>query len=395
MLSLAVMLCLLGVNPIDKPISDLPSIKGLPNPFLMNDGSRVRDADDWAKRRAEITEMLLYYEYGHIPPAPDNLKCEVISSESSIDGKATLRRLMLTMGPENKLRMEVALHIPSAGTGPFPVLLALEPVWDSALAEPAKLAVERGYVFAGYDLFALDKDDADRSDGVHPIYPDYDWATIAAWAWGAMRTVDYLVGIPEVDAKKIAITGHSRRGKTALLAAALDTRIALAAPHCSGAGGSGSFRIPGKNCETLELITAPERFHYWFHPRLREFVGKEDKLPFDQHFLKALVAPRCIVSMEGLEDHWANPLGSQQIWRATKPVYDFLGAPENNVFYIRPGGHPTTKEDWIVLLDYCDHFMLGKPLMRSPSPLPFPDAKKAFSWKAPKVSSKAKDGIKK
>jgi hypothetical protein len=163
----------------------------------------------------------------------------------------------------------------------------------------------------------------------------------------------------------------------------LDTRIALVAPHGSGAGGAGSFRICREGSETLDLITDPKRFHYWFQPRLRDFAGKEDRLPFDQHFLKALVAPRCIVSMEGKDDHWANPLGTQLIWQATQPVFDFVGAPDKNILYVRPGGHDTTESDWLALLDYCDHFFRGKPLKQPPPPPPFPNAGNAFSWKAP------------
>lgn len=221
---------------------------------------------------------------------------------------------------------------------------------------------------------------------MHAAYPDYDWATLAAWAWGAMRLVDYLETLEEVDTERIALTGHSRAGKTALLAGGLDERIALVAPHCSGTGGAGSHRIYGPKSETLELITRPDRFGYWFHSRLRAFAGKEERLPFDQHFLRALVAPRCVVSLGATEDLWANPLGTQQMWEAAQPVFDFLGAPGNNVLYFRPGGHDMTEDDWHVLLDYCDHFFRGRPLPdRAKSALPYPKAKPAFRWKAPKA----------
>jgi len=365
-------------------VDKLPKIRQLPNPFKMNDGSRVATIRDWQRRREEILALLLHYEYGHPPPPPDNLKCEVVSSVPALDGKATLRRVVMTMGPEHKLKANAGLYVPSRGTGPFPVLLAIDPVWEPSLETAARHAVDQGFIFAGYDSHDFDQDSEDRSDGAHPLYPEYDWATLAVWAWGALRMVDYLMTCPEVQPDHIALTGHSRRGKTALLAAALDTRIALVAPHCSGAGGAGCFRILGVGSESLESITHPNRFHYWFQPRLREFARKENRLPFDQHFLKALVAPRCIVSIEGLEDHWANPLGTQQVWRATQPVFDFLGVPERNVLHVRPGGHDTTEEDWLTLLDYCDHFFFGKPL-KTPTPLiPFPDAPRPFSWKAPK-----------
>ncbi|MBN1342265.1 MAG: hypothetical protein JXQ73_06275 [Phycisphaerae bacterium] len=364
-------------------VDQLPELDDLPDPFRMNDGSRVASREDWTRRRREIAEMLAYYEYGHVPPPPGNLQAKPVSSQPLWDAKATLRRVVLEMGPDHRARMNVGLFVPSKPRGKMPVLMAVEPVWQEHLWPVARLALDRGYLFAGYDRHDLDKDDADRSDGVHPLYPECDWASLAVWAWGAMRLVDYLTTQDEVDPSKLALTGHSRAGKTALLAGALDERIALAAPHCSGAGGAGSYRVYGSGAETLAIITGKKAFHYWFQPRLRDFVGNVDRLPFDQHFLKALVAPRCIVSLEALADHWANPLGTQQMWRAVQPVFDFLGAADKNVIYFRPGGHDMTIEDWRVLLDYCDHFLLGKPLRVRQSPLPSPNAEEPFRWTPP------------
>ncbi len=348
---------------------ELPMLKELPDPLTMASGARVKTPEDWKQRREEIKAMLLHYEYGHAPPPPANLRAEIVSTESVFDGAAQLVCLTLKMGPDEKVQMQAAVYVPTvcrrltncAGNGKKPVLLAIEPVWETGLMPVAQKAVQRGYIFAGYQRHDLDPDDEDRSNGVHPLYPDYDWATLAVWAWGASRVVDYLRSRDDVDTARIALTGHSRAGKTALLAAALDDRIALVAPHGSGAGGAGSFRMCQKNAETLDLITGLKRFHYWFQPRLREFAGKEDRLPFDQHFMRALVAPRAVVSMDGLEDFWANPSGTKLMWTAAQAVFDFMGAPDRNVLYFRPGGHDTTDGDWTILLDYCDHFFFAKP----------------------------------
>jgi dienelactone hydrolase len=354
------LLAILGAG-IDYPeAGQLPALKKLPNVMKMANGARVKTPQDWKERREEIKAMLLHYEYGHMPPPPNNLRAEVVSTEPVFDGAAQLVRLTLKMGPEEKVQIQAAVYVP-AGNGKKPVLLAIEPVWKTGLMPAAQKAIQRGYIFAGYDRHDLDPDDADRSNGVHPLYPDYDWATLAAWAWGASRVVDYLHSRDDVDTARIALTGHSRAGKTALLAAALDERIAIVAPHGSGAGGAGSFRMCPKNGESLALITHPARFHYWFQPRLRDFAGKEDRLPFDQHFMRALVAPRALVSMDGLEDFWANPSGTKLMWTAAQPVFDLLGAPDRNVLYFRPGGHDTTDGDWTILLDYCDHFFFAKP----------------------------------
>ena len=340
--------------------AQLPIVKEMPDPLVALDGTPVQTAEAWGKRREEIKEMLLYYEYGHAPAAPENLRVEGISSETVFDGTATLERFTLIMGPEDKLLMEAAVYVP-AGEGKKPVLLAIEPVWDDDLKAAAQQAVQRGYLFAGYRKQDLDPDDEDRTNGVHPLYPDYDWATLAAWAWGASRVVDYLYTRADVDTGQIALTGHSRAGKSAMLASALDERITLVAPHGSGAGGAGSFRQCPQGAESLNMITLPKRFHYWFHPRLRDFAKQEDRLPFDQHFLRALIAPRVIVSMDGLEDYWANPSGTKLMWTAAQPVFDLLSVPDHNAMHFRPGGHDYIDADWTVLLDYCDHFFFGKP----------------------------------
>lgn len=326
----------------------------LPDPLVMNCGQRVTTSEQWRERRAEIVELLLTHEYGHIPPAPGPATVVLRASTSALDGAAMLERLTLAMGPSNGLRIEAALYVPQGRPGPFPVILAVDSVWLEHLTPVAREAVRRGYVFAGFDRHGFDADNADRSDGVHPLYPDYDWATVAAWAWGAMRIVDYLVSREDVDGARLALTGHSRAGKVALLAGALDERIALVAPHASGAGGAGSFMVVGRECETLERITQPERFHYWFHPRLREYVGREATMPFDQHFLKALVAPRTLFTLEASGDLWANPLGTRMTHLAAQPVFDLLGASDRNGIYFREGGHDMTDDDWTKLLDRAD-----------------------------------------
>src|SRR5437763_10803261 len=109
---------------------------------------------------------------------------------------------------------------------------------------------------------------------------------MAAWAWGYHRAVDFLVTLRSVDKDRIAVTGHSRGGKAALLAGAIDARVALTAPNCSGCGGAGCFRFRGPQSERLADIL--QSFPGWFTPRLRDFIGREDQLPFDQHELKAL-----------------------------------------------------------------------------------------------------------
>ncbi len=382
-IAIAVPLLALGATGAFVEPAQLSELEDLPNPFVFFDGSPVTTREDWPRRRAEVADMLAFYEYGHMPPAPDNLQVADASEEPFGEQGGTLKRAVLRFGPDDKASMNVAIFMPPVEQRPCPIVLCVEPIWKERLWPVARMALDRGYALAGYDPHDLDADNEDRSDGMHPLYPGYDWATIAVWAWGAMRLTDYVLTVDGVDPAKLALTGHSRMGKTALLASALDERIAVAAPHASGCGGASSFRITEKGVETLGLITMPSRFHYWFQPRLHEFFRKENRLPFDQHFLAALVAPRPVVRIEGLEDQWANPLGTQQMWRAVQPVYDFLGAPDANLLYVRPGGHDTTDEDWRVLFDCCDHFFRGKPRPAGVNDPPFPDAPKPFLWTPP------------
>jgi dienelactone hydrolase len=355
------LILLVALSAIPAATEAAPPVS-LPDPLRFEDGTPVESPQQWEKRRAEIIDLLLSIEYGHMPPAPDSVHAVSISAKHIKDVDATLHRAELMLGPEQNLPMQVGCYVPDRGDGPFPVVLAVEPVWEEHLYAVAKKITDAGYIFAGYQRHDLDRDDADRTDGVHPLYPDYDWASLAVWAWGAMRVVDFLEQVESADVSRLVLTGHSRAGKVALLAGALDTRIALTVPHASGAGGAGSFHIVEAGVETLELITDPERFHYWFHPNLATYAGKVNELPFDQHFLRALVAPRAVLSVDGLGDQWANPTGTRAMRDAAQPVFDFLGAQEHNLAYFRPGGHDTTSEDWDVLLSVAEHVRSEKPL---------------------------------
>ncbi len=364
-------------------VDELPDIRKLPDPFLMNNGKRVKSKADWTKRRREIKAMILYYQYGHMPPAPKNVTAKVLSSETVYNGNATKKHILLSMGPGKKIKVNVGIIIPK-GKGPFPVILKNDSgIFKVPIAEEI---VNRGYIVADYNRTDLAPDRKAAVGPAQTAYPDYDWATLAVWAWGGMRVIDYLLTLDVVDKKRIAFTGHSRGGKTALLAGALDERIALVAPNGSGCGGAGCYRYEGEDAETLEKITQPRRFSYWFHPRFRDFADKETKLPFDQHFLKALVAPRALISVDALGDLWANPYGTQQSHRGAKPVFDFLGAGDKLGIYYRKGGHSQNRDDWRTLVDFADKIFFGKEPAGGKrfDKLPFRDAPKPFSWSVPK-----------
>jgi hypothetical protein len=379
----ALMACATATSPrwAELPgLDKLPAIKDLPDPFLMNSGKRVATKADWAKRREEIKAAILYYEYGHPAPAPKKVAAKELSSKRIESLNATEKELLLSTGPGNKVEFHLVLTIP-AGKGPFPAIVKGDLSWGRVRETLIAAAVTRGYIVAEFNRTEVAPDSKDQSKGARPLYPDYDWSVLGAWAWGFHRTVDYLVTLDCVDRKHIAVTGHSRGGKAALLAGALDERIALTAPNGSGCGGAGCYRILGEKSEDIAAIT--KNFPFWFHPRFREFIGHVDQMPFDQHFVKALVAPRALLSTDALGDLWANPLGTQVTYAATKPVYDFLGASGKIGIHYRQGKHEQNAEDWAALLDFADQQFFNKPVETKFDQLPFPDAPKAFSWSAP------------
>ncbi|MBW7864802.1 MAG: hypothetical protein H3C30_10375 [Candidatus Hydrogenedentes bacterium] len=222
----------------------------------------MRTKEDWTRRRSEIIELVLGIQYGHLPPAPGNVKCGHVSGETVLhDGVTRLEKHMLSMGPDNKIPAQLDLYIPAKAEKPCPVILCI-----GRKCPITKEVNERGYIFAGFgaDNFDRSEEGKPASGAVEQAYPGMEIATLAAWAWGASRMMDYLETLPEVDAKKVIITGHSRSGKAALLAGAVDERFAIVNPNGSGCGGAGLYRILGPVSESLESITRPERWQEWF-----------------------------------------------------------------------------------------------------------------------------------
>jgi dienelactone hydrolase len=238
---------------------------------------------------------------------------------------------------------------------------------------PLAEIVRRGYAVAAFYSGDIDPDRADASTGIyarlangHPeLNNPTNRGTIAAWAWGFQRCVDYLVTDAQIDHHRIAAVGHSRNGKTALLAAAFDERIAIAFPHQAGCGGSAPSR--GTTGESVKAIN--DRFPHWFNARFKEFNEHPEKLPFDQNCLLALCAPRPVLFSAAMGDQWSNPAGQFEVLKAAEPVYTLFGVHSLGVsnmpavdqlvgerlgYYIREGKHSMTPADWKVFMDFAD-----------------------------------------
>ena len=409
-----------------KDLAQLPAQATFPDPLVLLDGRRVTTTNQWfQERRPELKTMFEHYMYGAIPPKPARMKITVTAEHRDfLGGKATLRLVQLQADKTtNSPRIDLLLVVPNQRPAPAPVFLAmnfcgnhaltLDPrvplargwLYDScrgctnnaateasrggqATDWPLEKIIDRGYAFACFYSGDIDSDRKDASDGI------YRWlvgrylernqpshrGSIAAWAWGFQRCVDYLVADPDLDKTRIAAVGHSRNGKTALLAAAFDERIAIAFPHQAGCGGTAPNRVsaalaaPQKNgrptAETIAIIN--KNFPHWFNAEFKKFNDAPEKLPFDQNALVALCAPRPVLFSNAQDDQWANPSGQLQVLQAADSVYRFLGVegisaqempPHGQLidsrlgYYIRAGKHSMTAGDWEIFMNFADrHF---------------------------------------
>jgi len=239
--------------------------------------------------------------------------------------------------------------------------------------------VERGYGFAVFNYTDIDPDALDATaQGVRDAYlktgqkePAADeWGSIAAWSWGASRIIDYFESDPQIDAKRIAITGASRLGKTALWTAARDERVALVIASVSGEGGAAlSRRDYG---ETVAHLVAPTRYPYQFARNYQKWAGRANQMPWDAHSIIALVAPRPILLQTGSTDKWSDPYGEFLAAKAATPVYALFGKKGIDVYSMPPAGKPIMNTlgylmhdgphgvlpaDWPVFLDFMDQHL--------------------------------------
>ena len=391
-------------------VSTLPVRATMPDPLVKLNGKEVSTANQWkSERRPELQALFQHYMYGQIPPAPKRVEVKKLGQYTDfLNGKATLKLLRLQTGPAGAPQIDLMLVVPNERTAPAPVFLAMNFCGNQALTEDSRIPLARGWIYSfckgctnnvateasrggqsadwplaeivrrGYGLAAfysgdIDPDRADVSEGLYALLAKADPSknspanrgTLAAWAWGFHRCVDYLVTDSDLDSTRIASVGHSRNGKTALLAAAYDERISIAFPHQAGCGGSAPSR--GTVGESVKAIN--DHFPHWFNASFKNFNDSPQRLPFDQNCLVALCAPRAVLFSAAQEDQWANPAGQFEVLKAADGVYRLLGIhglEENQMpamrqlvghrlgYYIREGKHSMTADDWRVFMDFAD-----------------------------------------
>ena len=398
-------------------VADLPVVNELPDHLVMFDGTPVKTRRQWRnKRRPELISLFQNYMYGY-SPVPENFSYTIDHTDTTkFEGKATLKLINLRFGPPETPEVSMMILIPNKRTGPAPVFIGLNftgnhttisfpeiPLtkswvnnsWSGGTDNkahdnqrgirdwrwPYEMVVDRGYAIATIYAGELSPDYyGGYNEGIHRGYlPDgdtvpgpHEWGVVAAWAWGLQRGVDYIMEDENLDNDGIIAIGHSRLGKAAIVAGAFDERIDIIIPSQAGCGGTSPNRF--NIGESVERIN--NAFPHWFNETFREFGSRVDQLPFDQHSLIALAAPRPVLLSNATDDVWADPVGQFNMLVAATPVYEFLGSEginttiypaENNLidsrlgYFVRPGKHDMTVTEWKAWLDFCDRHLSAPP----------------------------------
>ena len=325
-------------------------------------------ADEWTRRRAELYDAIIPHEYGGMPD-PGQVTEAVLLGESEIRNGGGVRFLSVEVhtrfSDTREFSFPMHLWVPPGANGRLPVIINGDGCWRYLTDVIVRQMVERGNIVASFDrtYVAADNPDLYRDTGIFRLFPKATYGALSAWAWGYHRCVDALSNLPIADTARIAVTGHSRGGKTVILAGATDERIAVTNPNDSGCGGSGLNRL---KCDRAEVVDDffKSRNIFWFGSGFADFRHRDAELPYDQHFLHALIAPRGLLIDEAYEDYWANPPGSYTACRSAQAVYALLGAEDKIGWAVREGGHGHFAADFEALLDFTDRHFHSRSVAR-------------------------------
>lgn len=349
----------------------------------------IRSSEEWETyRRSELLELFREHIYGREPDASAyRVYFEADSEGLAMEGRAVRKTVnVIIENGDAKCVIRVLMFAPVSPANPVPAFLLINnrgaehmdpdrvvrsPFW------PAESIVSRGYAAVAFGVEDVDPDfDDGFLNGVHGLLdsredprPPDAWGTIAAWAWGASRVMDYLATDSRIDPLRVAVVGHSRGGKTALWAGATDTRFSMVVSNNSGSTGAAIAR--GKSGETITDIN--RNFPHWFAHNYRKYNDREYELPVDQHMLLSLIAPRTLHVSSATEDHWADPssefISALLAGRAYR-LYGLSGLPvdrfpepespafgEGVAYHLRSGSHDMTEYDWQCFMDMADRSM--------------------------------------
>ena len=358
----------------------------LPNLFVFRDGTPVVTEEDWLIRREELIADAVGLEFDGMPPKPVSVRVEHLDARTR--GFTTHYRIHCGT-KEHPFSFCMTAYVPQKN-GRMPVVITGDSMYTSCFNdEIIAEAHKRGYAVVKFTRTELAPDYADptRECGIYALYPDHNFTAISAWAWGYHRVLDALEQTDFADMRYIAATGHSRGGKTVLLAGATDARIRYVNPNGSGTHGCGAYRFLQREeadtyatKESEPLGRMFEVFPFWMGQGLRDYVGREQELPHDSHFLKALVYPQCLIETNGYGDIWANPRGSYLSNLAACEVWKRYGNARGCVSHYRMGGHGHTPIDFRALFDYMDADMAGAALPACFTHVPYDDMDPLHDW---------------
>ncbi len=320
----------------------------------------------------EMKEIIQREEYGYFPAAPEKTEFNKtqLRNENIFGGKGKLWEITITVTVKGKdFSFPVSYMVPE-GEGPFPFFVNIN--FEKNVPNfyyPAEEILDNG--FAAFNIYFNDvtSDDGDFTDGLAGLfYPDgkrnpTDCGKLCLWAWAASRVLDFAETDSRLDMTRAAVCGHSRLGKTALVAGAFDTRFSFVHSNCSGCGGASIAR--DNTGETVRDIC--RNFPYWFCENYKKYIDNEYAMPFDQHFLIACSAPRFVSVVSASEDDWADPTGELLACFAASPAFEKAGkgfvcnkkadigdefTEGNLAYFYRKGRHFFSREDWNFLMKF-------------------------------------------
>lgn len=383
----------------------------LPDPLTLQDGHKVTDTTAWLqKRRPEIVRLFEEQQFGVAPGKPADMTFDVFDKGTPVfDGKAIRKQITIYFTKDTVHKVDLLMYLPAKAAQPAPLLLTIsffpnsvaveDPgikpslMWDktgkrvpAVKRRPGGLPVER-FIANGIGVATVYYGDIEPDFkegiqyGIRGLYlqpgatapATNEWGAISAWAWGLSRVMDYLEQDKEVDAHRVAVTGASRLGKTALWAGAHDTRFALVIASISGEGGAAlSRRNYG---ETVKHITDTSRFFYQSAPNYHRYGDQVNQLPMDGHMLISLVAPRPLLLQTGDTDYWSDPKGEFLAAVAAEQVYRLFGkqGPGTDImpkagqtdmlhtlgYYMHSGGHAVLPADYDVFIRYIMKYLVA------------------------------------
>ncbi|MEO8404509.1 MAG: hypothetical protein ABI480_07945 [Chitinophagaceae bacterium] len=381
----------------------------LPDPLMLLNGKKVTTSKDWYdKRRPEIIHLYEENQFGKAPATSTGLNATVFDKGTpAFDGKAIRKQVTVYLTKDTSHKMDLVIYLPANAKKPVPLLFNVSFTANSNMfndpgiragevwtKEGKKVPAQSGtsfgkinidpFIEAGFGVAAVYYGDIepDFAGGIPYGIEGYylkpgatqpaanEWGTIAAWSWGLSRAMDYFETDKQVDAKRIALLGVSRLGKTVLWTGATDTRFAMIIASCSGEGGAAlSRRNYG---ETIKLLSHPTRYFYQFAGNYQRYGDSVNSFPVDGHMLVSLIAPRPLLLQTGDQDYWSDPKGEFLAAVAATPVYNLLGKdgmksnempkaetlPSSTLgYYMHVGGHGMVPTDWNVFVEYMKAYL--------------------------------------